>query len=78
MLRPFTGHNPAVLKSFNVIPVYFELFRKLYAKQEYFEVSKMWEEFILTIREGENYSLEVFLLGRALLEDIPIQWRRYQ
>ena len=43
---------------------------------------KCSEEFILTLMEGENDSLEFFFLAvRCLelsLEDILIQWRRYQ
>ena len=66
MFRPFTGQNPAAPKSSNGIGS-FELYRKFYAVEEYSEVAKMFRRFILTLMEGEKYSLEIFPPGHALL-----------
>ena len=66
MFRPFTGHNPAGAKSPNGVLLGFSLlFRKFCAAEQYTEVAKMLEEFILTLMEGQNDSLDV-ILRRAL------------
>ena len=72
MFRPFTGQYPAALKSSNGILGSFELFRKLYAMEEYSEVAEMCRRILAHTYGGQ---LEVFLPpGRALLENSLIEW----
>ena len=52
-----------------------QLFRKFCTAEVYSEVVKNSEEFILTLMEVQNDSLEV---GRRALGDILLQWRRYK
>ena len=70
MLRSFTGQNPAAPKSSNGILGSFELLENYTPWKSILKKRKCSEEFILTLMEGEYDSLEVFLPGRALLEDI--------
>ena len=80
MVRPFTGQNPAGVKSSNGVLLGFsELFRRFYAEEVYSEAAKKNQKSLYShLWMAKMISWNSFFLAVHLelsLEDILIQWR---